>query len=109
MKMKTTVTCYFHLSLHLEKIQHYFSMKMGSFLYRNQGRDRKYELGKTEEELILQRKGMKVSREVEESAAHFAFHVYVKDLVSRVPSVPAMTCPLLDPAQEDAHLLLVCV
>lgn len=51
---------------------------------------------------------MKVSREVEESEAHFALHVYVKDLVSGVPSVPAMTCPSLDPAQE-AHLLLVCV
>lgn len=52
---------------------------------------------------------MKITREGEESEAHFALHVYVKDLLSGVPSVPAMTCPLLDPAQEDAHLLLVCV
>lgn len=66
-------------------------------------------MGKTEEELILQRRGIKVSREVEESEAHFALHVYVKDLLSGVPSVPAMTCPSLDPVQEDAHLLLVCV
>lgn len=50
---------------------------------------------------------MKVSREVEESEANIAFHVYVKGLISGVPSVPAMTCPSLDPAQEDAQLPLV--
>lgn len=66
-------------------------------------------MGKTERELILQRGGMKGSGEVEESEAHFALHVHVKDLLSGVPSVPAMTCPSLDPVQEDAHLLFVCV
>lgn len=52
---------------------------------------------------------MKVSREVEESEADVALHVYIKGLISGVPSVPAMTSPSLDLAQEDAPLLLVCV
>lgn len=57
--------------------------------------------------LILLKRGMKVSREVEESEANVAVHVYVKSLISGVPSVPARTCSSLDLAQEDAHLLLV--
>lgn len=59
------------------------------------------------EELVLLRRGMKVSREVEESEVNVALHVYVKGLILVLPSVPATTCQRLDLAQEDAHLLLV--
>lgn len=63
----------------------------------------------SKEGLILLRRGMKVSREVEESDANIALHVHVKGLNSGVPSVPMMTCPSLDIAQEEAHLPVVCV
>lgn len=65
------------------------------------------EVEKTSEEGLIQlRRGMKVTRKVGESEANDALHVYVKGQISGVPSVPVMTCPLLDRAPEDAHLLL---
>ena len=52
---------------------------------------------------------MKVIREVEESEANVALLVYVKGLISGVPSVSAMTCPSLDPAQEFFSSFATCV
>lgn len=51
---------------------------------------------------------MKVSREAEKSEANVAVHADVRSLVSRAPSVPAVTYLLLDLAHKGESVC-VCV
>lgn len=107
MRMETAFPWYFQLFLFMEKNRSATSLKkVGSVLHGNHYWGKVVE--KTSGEgLIELRKGMKVTRKVEESEANVALHVYVKGQLSGVSSVPVMTCPLLDRAPKDAHLLLV--
>lgn len=65
-------------------------------------------LRKTEEGVSLLWRRMKVSREAEKSEANVAVHADVRSLVSRAPSVPAVTYLLLDLAHKGESVC-VCV